>query len=254
MNSKTILKVNRFGKIGKIAMTVLLVAAIIVTFLCGVAAIYTATLPKDAVRVIVTNHAEFRIDESIFSSIWGFLASNASYAADKDPADIIEDGNKSKILPPENTELNTKLDFFNQSYSSATISSEGNEKIINAKSSPAEYRSSDLVVLFIFITLFTASVAVTLLMLQKLFKALSACQSPFCMDFVSKLRTFGYSLLPVALFSSIGETLAVRFLTAGKNAGFSIQWGILIAFAVTMCLVAVFRYGVQLQRESDETL
>lgn len=91
-------------------------------------------------------------------------------------------------------------------------------------------------------------------MLQKLFKALSVCESPFCNDFVAKLRTFGYSLLPVALFSSIGNTLAVRFLSGRGNAGISIQWGILVAFVVTLCLVTVFRYGVQLQKESDETL
>ncbi len=29
---------------------------------------------------------------------------------------------------------------------------------------------------------------------------------------------------------------------------------LLIAFVVTMALVAVFKYGVQLQKESDETL
>ena len=44
------------------------------------------------------------------------------------------------------------------------------------------------------------------------------------------------------------------FLTAGKSTNVSIQWGVLIAFVVTMALVAVFKYGVQLQKESDETL
>lgn len=96
--------------------------------------------------------------------------------------------------------------------------------------------------------------AAALLMLRKLFRILSVCTSPFCEDFVSRLRMFGYSLLPVALFASIGETLAVRFLSAGGSAGISVQWGILVAFAVTMCLVTVFRYGVQLQKESEETL
>lgn len=254
MNAKTLSKVNRFGKVGKIVMTILLTAAIIATLLCGVAAIYTATLPKDAVKVTVTNHAEFKINESSFSSVWGMLAKGFSYASDNDPSAMMKDDSDSVILPPENTEFNAELNFFNQSYSSATIRSEGSEKIIDAKSSLAEYHSSDLVTLLIFATLFAASVAAALLMLQKLFKVLSVCASPFCTDFVSKLRVFGYSLLPVAVFAGIGETLAVRFLSAGRNTGVSIQWGVLVAFVVTMCLVAVFRYGVQLQKESDETL
>lgn len=254
MNAKTLSKVNRFGKVGKIAMTILLIAAIIVTLLNGVAAIYSASLPRDAVKVTVTNHAEFKINENSFSSVWDMLTKSFSYATDKDPSAMIKDDSDGKILPPENEELNTELNFFNQSYSSATIRSEGSKKIIDAESSPAEYCSSDLVALFIFAALVTASVAAALLMLQKLFKVLSVCESPFCTDFVSKLRMFGYSLLPVTVFASIGETLAVRFLSAGRNAGVSIQWGILVAFAVTMCLVAVFRYGVKLQKESDETL
>lgn len=252
MNTKTILKVNRFGKVGKIVMTVIMIVAIITTVLCGAAAIYSATLPKDAVTVDVTNHAEFKINKKYFSSVWGMLSDGFSYATDQDPSDMLKD-NDNKILPADNTEINTKLNFFNQSYSSATIRSEESSKIINAKSEPTEYRSSDLVALFAFATLFSASAFVALLMLQKLFKVLSVCESPFCTDFVSKLRAFGYSLLPVALFASIGETLAIRFLSGGGN-DISIQWGVLVAFAVTMCLVAVFRYGVQLQKESDETL
>lgn len=254
MNPKTISKVNRFGKIGKIIMTVLTVAAILVTVLSCGTAIYASTLPKDAVTISVTNQAEFKIKKNVFSTVWSMLTKNASYTTDKDPSDMLKDGNNESVLPAENTQIDTNLNFFNQSYSSATIRSDGNEKIIDAKSSPSEYRSSDLVTLIVFIALLAASASVALFMLQKLFKVLSVCESPFCSDFVSKLRAFGYTLLPVALFASIGETLAVRFLTAGNTSGISIQWGILLAFAVTMCLVTVFRYGVLLQKEWDETL
>lgn len=254
MNTKTLSKVNKFGKIGKIVMTILFVAAVIVTLLSCTAAIYSATLPNDAVSVTVTNNAEFKINENSFASIWNFLNNKFSYMADKDPSDMLKDDSNNKILPPEGKELDTELNFFNQSYSSATIRSEKGKKIIDAKSSPAEYRSSDLATLLIFATIFIAFVSVALFMLQRIFKVLSVCESPFCKDFVSKLRIFGYSLIPVAIFASIGETLAVRFLSSGKGAGVCVQWGIIVAFAVTMCLVTVFRYGVQLQKESDETL
>lgn len=91
-------------------------------------------------------------------------------------------------------------------------------------------------------------------MIRRLFAVLATCESPFCAELVKKMKAFGFSLLPVALFATIGETLATAFLSAGRDAGICIQWGILIAFAVTMCLVTVFQYGVQLQKESDETL
>ena len=60
-------------------------------------------------------------------------------------------------------------------------------------------------------------------------------------------------MLPGAVLASVAETVARRFMATGVT-GVYIQWGLLIAFAVTMCLTVVFHYGVQLQRESDETL
>lgn len=92
------------------------------------------------------------------------------------------------------------------------------------------------------------------LMLRRLFAVLTRCESPFCCEVVNRMRGFGFSLLPVAVFASIGVTMLGSFLTAGKSTNVSIQWGVLIAFVVTMALVAVFKYGVQLQKESDETL
>lgn len=254
MNDKTITKVNRFGHVGKIVMTILLIAAILATLLSAAAAIYAATFPKDSVQVTVTNHAEFKISENSFPSVWRMLTNRYAYAADSDSSAAVQDDSGKEMRPPEDMELDTELHFFNQSYSSAEIHSVGNEKIIGATSSPVEYHCSDLVTLLVFFTLFAASAAAALLMLQKLFRVLSVCASPFCTDFVAKLRAFGYSLLPIAVFASIGETLAIRFLSAGKHTGVAVQWGVLIAFAVTMCLVVVFRYGVQLQKESDETL
>lgn len=163
-------------------------------------------------------------------------------------------GGNDKIIPPEDQDFNMELSFFNQSFSSAKIHSEENTKVIEATSSPAEYRSANLVSVFIFATLFAASAASALFMLKRLFAVLAKCESPFCEELVKKMKAFGFSLLPVALFATIGETLSTAFLSAGRDTGISIQWGVLIAFAVTMCLVTVFKYGIQLQKESDETL
>ena len=253
MNSKTLSNFHKFGKVGKIAMTVIMVIAILATAASLAATIFVAALPKDALTVRVTNHAEFRINEKNFDSLWGILAEGFSYAGDTSLEEMLSDEG-AKIAPPENQEFETELSFFDQSYSSAKIYSDGNIKVMDAKSSPAEYRSTDLVSVLIFLTLFVASVAAALFMLKRLFSVLAKCDSPFCEEFVKKMKAFGFSLLPVALFATVGETLSTAFLSAGGDAGIHIQWGMFIAFAVTMCLVTVFKYGVQLQKESDETL
>ena len=144
MNSKTLSKIHKFGKAGKLVMTVLMVVAMIAAAASLAATIFVASLPKDAVTVRVTNHAEFRINANEFDSLWDILGGNFSYATDKDPEDMLK-GENGKIAPPENQEFETELDFFDQSYSSAEISSDGSTKVIDAASLPSEYRSSDLV-------------------------------------------------------------------------------------------------------------
>ena len=249
MNSKTLSNFHKFGKVGKIAMTVLMVIAILAAAASCVATIYVSTLPKDALTVRVTiqdQRKEFRFPVG-YSCRWFFLCGG------RKPEAMLSGGN-DKIIPPEDQDFNMELSFFNQSFSSAKIHSEENTKVIEATSSPAEYRSANLVSVLIFATLFAASAAAALFMLKRLFAVLAKCESPFCEELVTKMRAFGFSLLPVALFATIGETLSTAFLSAGRDTGISVQWGVLIAFAVTMCLVTVFKYGVQLQKESDETL
>lgn len=253
MNSKTLANFHRFGKLGKIVMTVLTVLAILETAVSLTATIYVSALPKDALTVRVTDHAEFRINEKNFPSLFGFLVNNFSYAGDTSPEKLLNQED-STVVPPEDQEFQADLSFFDQSYASAKIHSDGDTKVIEAESAPAEYRSTNLVAVLVFLTLLVASAAAALFLLRRLFAVLAKCESPFCEELVKKLKAFGFSLLPVALFDTIGGTLSNTFLSSGKDSSIQLQWGVLIAFVVTMCLVTVFRYGVQLQKESDETL
>ena len=253
MNFNTLSRFRLFSKIGKIVMTVLSVVTALITVLCGIAAVFTATLPRDALTVCAVEQTEFRFNSDAFGTLWNILGGSFKYSGDISPEQMLkEDG--TIVAPPENTEFSTELKVFNQCYDSAEIRSEGNTKTLEAKSSPAKYNVKNLVNVFGFATLFAAFATVAVWMLRQLFAALTNCDSPFCDRVVKKMKIFGFSLLPVAVFSSVSETLLGRFLSAGKSSDIRIQWGVLIAFIVTMALVAVFRYGVQLQKESDETL
>lgn len=110
MNSKTLSNFHKFGKVGKIAMTVLMVIAILAAAASCVAAIFVSALPKDALTVRVTNHAEFRINEKNFDSLWDILADGFSYAGDASPEAMLSGGN-DKIIPPEDQDFNMELSF-----------------------------------------------------------------------------------------------------------------------------------------------
>lgn len=253
MNSNTLSKFRLFGKVGKILMTILSVIAALAAVCCCTAAIFTASLPADALTVRVVEHAEFRFNETSFGALWNILGGSFTYSGEYSPEHIFADG-KSSVTPPENSKFEAELTLPDRTYASAEIHSNGNTKIMEAESAPSEYNAKSLLSVFIFAALLSAALTAALWLLRGLFAALIKCETPFCPAVVSKLKGFAFALLPAAVFASVGETMAESFLSAGRLVGIRIQWGFLIAFAVTMALAAVFKYGVQLQKESDETL
>ena len=225
MNANTLKRVHQFGKVGKIVLTVLLVVNILATAAAGVTSAVMAALPRDTVSVSVTSQAVYQSSGKFAEDLWQVLMGGRQF---------------------ENVAVTN-------GYASADMRIEGDQMVIETTSAPMTYTCGDVVRILLFTALASAATAVMLWLLRKLFKVIEGCQSVFCEELVKKMKAFGWSLLPVAVLASVAETVARRFMATGVT-GIYIQWGLLIAFAVTMCLTVVFHYGVQLQRESDETL
>lgn len=252
MQNKIIQKMKKFGKIGNVIVTILLIAVLVGTVAVSAGTIYLSSLPKDSVLVTMTNNARIQVNREYFLTLWNLMTDNVTYAADKDLSGMLS--GDTKITPPEDRVMQVGLAFFRNNFSSAIIHTEGNEKVIDAATEASVYKLGDAIKMLICGIIFLLSVIVSLWMLKSLFKAISKCDSPFSETVVRKMRGFGFSLIPVAVFSSAAETVASVFLSAGRNSRICVQWGVVAAFLVTTCLVTFFRYGVQLQRESDETL
>ena len=252
MKTDTIKKAHRFGKLGSIITMILAIVTAIMTVAAVIAAVFTASLPEDAVVVSMKNNAEISINAENFDTLWDMLTDGFSYSTSDDPTGMLSDG--GKVTPPEDREMSMKISFFNNDFSSAVIRSQDGRKVIDAVTDASVYRSGDLVVVLAFAAVFLVSVVASLWILRGLFNVIQKCETPFSETLVKKMKQFSFSLLPVAVCASIAETLSASFMYAGRDAGICIQWGVIIAFAVAMCLVTVFNYGVRLQRESDETL
>ena len=229
MNANTLKKVHRFSKVGKIILTVLLVLNILATVAAGVTSAVMAALPRDTVSVSVTSQAVYQSSGKFAEDLWQVLMGG------------LMGGRQFETVAATN------------GYVSADMHMEGEQMVIETTSVPMTYTCGDVVRILLFTALASAATAVMLWLLRKLFKVIEGCGSVFCEELVKKMKALGWSLLPVAVLASVAETVTRRFMATGVT-GIYIQWGLLIAFAVTMCLTVVFHYGVQLQRESDETL
>ena len=56
------------------------------------------------------------------------------------------------------------------------------------------------------------------------------------------------------LIGTVAEAMAQALLTPSEGINFYLDVGAIVAFVVTICLCTLFKYGAQLQQESDETL
>ena len=232
MNANTLKRVHQLGEAGKVVLTILLVVNILAAAAAGLAAAALGGVSRESVSVSVSSQATYQGRGSFMQSLWQTLT--GSWAAEERP-------DQAAITLPGSL------------YTAASMRREGEQMVIETVSVPNTYTCADAARLLVFAALAAAGSAAALWLLRKLFKVLEGCESVFCEELVKRMRAFGWSLLPTAVLASAAETVARRFMSAGVTAVY-IQWGLLIAFAVTMCLSVVFHYGVQLQRESDETL
>lgn len=228
MNANTLKKVHQFGKVGKIVLTILLVLSIVATA-AALATVAMAVLPRDAIVVTMTNQTSYQGSSETMESMCQTGQATG------------EGWRNGRVTP------------FGSAYDTASMHEEDGVTVIETTSAPTSFNCGDAARLLLLTGLFSAALAAALWLLRRMFKVIAGCETVFCDELVKKMKAFGWSLLPVALFDSVSATLARSFMTAGAS-GVYIVWGWLIAFAVTMCLTVVFHYGVQLQRESDETL
>jgi len=91
------------------------------------------------------------------------------------------------------------------------------------------------------IFIFSLLLLISISFAKKLFVSLEKCDTPFSEEVVNNLTRFAYSLVPWGIFS---------FGTNGAGGGI----GVVMVIVVVAILTSVFKYGAELQRESDETL
>lgn len=245
-------KVNVFGKIGKIIATVLLVIVLIVGVAAAAGGVYLSTLPDDAISIAVSGKAKIHLDESLFGTLVGSIIDELSFESSQMP-DLSDEAGIGGIIP-EDTEIKIGLSLNGADYTSAVIRSEGTTKNIEAQTDDFVYEIANIIKVIICGIVYVAVIAIALFMLRRLFKEFEICETPFTDSVVKKLYHFGFSLIPVILVATVAESMARTILTPSEGIDFYLDGGTIVAFVVTICLCTLFKYGVKLQQESDETL
>lgn len=249
MNDYTLDKIHVFGKVGKIVMLGFAILFLLASISQGRLLSIAASVRADAAAVTLSDQAEIRVNTGSLSAVRRLFSRMNS--SDAQLRLLLEN---DAIAEAGGQALEASVSLFDHSYSTVRIRAEGEMWIIDAASDPVSISAGSLIVPLLFLLLKMMALTALAWTGSRVFEALEYCDSPFCAVLVRRLRAFGWCLLPLAVFASAEATASQALLFPNVRFSLRLQWGYLLAFAVTVFLTAVFRYGVQLQRESDETL
>ena len=216
VKDKNVKKVNTLGLVSKILLNISLVILIIGIVASIAGGIVFLTIPNDAVAV----NGEFTGKVSVSDS----LPANMIRLEEND-IKVGKDGEQMTFTVKESRdEDNSRVYDINFLLDKLT----GREfKVITA--------------CIMFISAISMMILVVIVIFgRRLAKALEKCDSPFEENVISKMKAFGFSLIPWAVFK----------LVVGNLGGLVT----VIFVLVVLLFISIFNYGAKLQKESDETL
>lgn len=231
MKEQAIQKIN---KIGKISNVVVLICKILVGLGIGIlllASTVCLLIPKDSIHIVSEERVALEIDYSRF----GILSS------EEEVTEQWETGMEGLLINGKEMVVEE-------------VEIDGNMVHVTPKGQQFVVDLHDLAGLAFVLVIMMALVMVTLVYTGGLCKAFRDCHSPFEENIIKKMRYFAYSLIPWVIASTVIEGIESKIISGGQSAVVSIDVGMILVVLVVFLLVSIFKYGAELQQESDETL
>lgn len=215
MKNENVRKINTIGKVSRILIIICKVAVLIAAIALLVGSVLSLAIPNDSIRMSGSASAEIAID----------TGTNIDRIVKIDESDF-----DSKILGA-NLKWILKDNGVTDGERIFTLDAAAN----NINSNHIKYSIATVCFLG---AIYFAMFFVILCFAHKFAKSLEECNSPFEENVIKCMRNFGISLIPWVIFA---------FITSGSLIM------ALIVFVILL-LISIFKYGAQLQQESDETL
>lgn len=230
MKNENIMKINMLGKVSRIILIIMKIALIIGIVGCLFASVVTLALPKDDVFTATgTASAQITVDDS------------AKFFITSDIINIggIKFSTMNKLQKYEDewgifgTDVNVKVD-----------ETESNGKVVYNITADLDAQNAKSMVFTMSLACIAGAVVCAVILVivifaGKLAKALEKCESPFEDNVIKSIRNFAWSLIP----------LAVVYLSEG-----GINATAIVLIIAVIIFSYIFKYGAELQKESDETV
>ena len=252
MKEKVMKKVNNFGKIG-----------LIIGHVCRVLTVLAAICVILFSVVMVTLSGKF-VDVAYYTGVkWSM---NLSGFSEEDRANVVdefletveeEQAGQIRIQNTDFSAASGQLNFKMQDEEMDVINAEYDEETDSIR---VDTRTKDIsittpvkmIVLSICVILCAVAEFVTFTFLIQLCREFKTCETPFTQSIVDRMKKVAYSLIPWCITYPLMDA-SVEMLATNTFA-FSLNLGLIFVVFAIISLTYMFRYGVMLQQESDETL
>ena len=236
MKNKSIQRINTLGTVGYIFSILLIICSIAMMVFTAIGTAGAAAISKEQINVNINSDINISSTGNILDTLNRFI----KVGGVKDLNTLATpDGDTVKVNDSDIAEV--------------SVEKQGNGLLINAKTNNITFSIKRVIVALVFAFLFCTALTVTLFMLKRLMKSLKNCETPFTDEIVKNMSNFAVSLAVTLGVNIIGSGVWDS-MQAGSGYGPTINLGYVLIVAVVCVLVSVFKYGTQLQQESDETL
>lgn len=229
MNNQLVKRMNTVGKVCKIITIVVIVLAIIASVAMAACAVFVSVLPEDTVTAHISAQADVVLSDKVFKDV------------------------NDAIISGVNENAGTVFDTAGALFTVGAENVDGSA-MLHVTADKIHFESG-VIAPAIWIAVFNCiAFIVCAFFFKGLMKELSTAPSPFTEDVVKKMRYFAITILSASIAISIANAIMSAILSAGTTFAFNFNFGSIITAVIIFVLATVFRYGAQLQKESDETL
>lgn len=230
MKNSSVKKINKAGLVGYIISIILIVCTITAMVVIAIGTVGLITISKDNVSVKVSTKVNVNSPSNFLGKLNSFISING-----------VEDLND--LASQDNSEQNSNV----------SVEEKDGGIDINVKTNEITFSISKIIIALIAAFIYMGAVTASLYMVKALMKALKECETPFSEKVIKKMSNFASSLICVVALNVIAKGFWSS-MASGSGYSLSINLGSVLLIAVIYILVIVFKYGAELQHESDETL
>lgn len=219
MKNENVAKINKLGKISRIFINVLRVFVIIGLVIVPIAGAIVMTIPNDSIKATGSGTAQIVVEDS---ELMGKLVD----------------------IRFEETDLDAKFWGMNIKWLVNEERDADDNRVVSFEGEVKELSVKHIKLMAIFTAIaaevFLVCLLVALSFGKKLAIALENCNSPFEEEVLRRMKGFGIALAVWA---------GIVFIIGGVSG-----IGAVFVVLIVLLFISIFKYGAQLQQESDETL